>query len=222
MDQPLKLLIQMSGAPGSGKSTTAKLLAEAIDGVIVNHDLIKSFFLENNFPWQQSTQLTYRFQWTLAEDLIKQGRNVIMDSTCNYDNVLDQGMDLASRYGFEYKYIECHVKDIDLLDQRLRGRVPLRSQRTGVTRPPSDAFNGPHNEEEYRALFTRWIDNPKRPSEDVIVVDSKSVSPEKCLEYILKQIIHSTAVEKETVSRQSRPELLVPSTDDGDRRVEES
>ena len=81
----------MSGAPGSGKSTVANLLAKSIDGVVINHDLINSFSLENDISFDQSAKLTYRFDWVLAEDMIKQGRNVIIDSTCNYDEVLDPG-----------------------------------------------------------------------------------------------------------------------------------
>jgi hypothetical protein len=37
----------MSGAPGSRKSTTAGLLTKSIDAVVINHNLLKTFFLEN-------------------------------------------------------------------------------------------------------------------------------------------------------------------------------
>lgn len=116
MHLPRKLLIQMSGAPGSGKSTVANLLAQSIGGVVVNHDLIKSFFLENDILFDQSAKMAYRFDWILAEDMIRQGRNVIIDSTCNYNEVLEQGIALARQYGYDYRCIECRVDDIDLLD----------------------------------------------------------------------------------------------------------
>jgi predicted kinase len=183
----------MSGAPGSGKSTVANLLAQSIDGVVINHDLIKSFFLENDISFEQSAKLTYRFDWILAEDMIKQGRSVIIDSACNYNEVLDQGTALARQYGCEYRYIECRVDDVDLLDRRLHNRVPLRSQRTGVNFPPPDASDACHTE-DYRTLFKRWIENPCRPAGDAIVVDSTG-SPEECLEYILKQIVPSTGAQ---------------------------
>ena len=191
MYPPRKLLIQMSGAPGSGKSTVANLLAKSIDGVIINHDLIKSFFLENDISFDQSAKLRYRFDWILAEDIIKQGRNVIIDSTCNYNEVLDRGTAIARRYGYEYRYIECRVEDVDLLDQRLRDRVSLRCQRTGVDRPPLDAVGDRHGE-DYQALFKRWIECPCRPAGDAIVVDSTG-SLEECLEYILKRIVPPTS-----------------------------
>lgn len=193
MHLPRKLLIQMSGAPGSGKSTVANLLAQSIDGVVINHDLIRSFFLENDNSFDQSAKLTYRFQWILAEDMIKQGRTVIIDSTCNYKETLDQGTALAQQYSYDYKYVECRVSDIALLEGRLRNRVSLRSQRTGVNSPPLDVSGDRHNE-DYHALFKRWIENPCRPAGDAIFVNSTG-SPEECLGYILKQIVPPTSVQ---------------------------
>lgn len=192
MSLPRKLFIQMSGAPGSGKSTVANLLARSIDGVVINHDLIKSFFLENDNSFDQSAKLTYSFQWILAGDMLKQGRNVIIDSTCNYKETLDQGTALARQYGYDYRYVECRVNDVDLLERRLHNRVSLRSQRTGVNSPPTDASGARHSE-DYLALFTRWIENPARPANNAIVVDS-SGSLEVSLDHILKQIVHSTSV----------------------------
>lgn len=182
----------MSGAPGSGKSTVAHLLAQSTDGVVINHDLIKSFFLENDILFEQSAKLTYRFQWILAEDMIKQGQTtIIIDSTCNYKETLDQGTALARQHGYDYRYVECRVDNIDLLERRLHNRVSLRSQRTSVIHPPVDASSARHSE-DYHALFKRWIENPCRPASDAIIVDSTG-SPEECLDYILKQIIPPTS-----------------------------
>ncbi|KAF3940940.1 hypothetical protein ABW19_dt0205242 [Dactylella cylindrospora] len=190
-----KLLIQMSGAPGSGKSTMASLLSKSINGVVINHDLIKSFFLENGSSFSQSANLTYSFDWVLAEDMIKQGWNVIIDSTCNYEEVLDRGTTLARKYNYDYIYVECRVDDIDLLDRRLHERVPLRSQRTGVNLPPQDSGTSNAGDLESRELFKRWIENPCRPvGRQVVIVDS-SLPTEDCLEYILGQIGRQTALE---------------------------
>ncbi|RDL42562.1 Uncharacterized protein BP5553_02541 [Venustampulla echinocandica] len=183
----------MAGAPGSGKSTVANLLAQSINGVVIDHDLLRSFFLENDMLFEQSAKLSYRFQWILAEDMIKQGRSVIIDSPCNYNETLDQGTALARQYGFDYRYVECRVNDVEVLDRRLRNRIPVRSQRTGVSLPPPDATSARHDE-DHHVIFKRWIERLCRPDGDVIVVDSTS-SPEECRDYILKQILPSTRVQ---------------------------
>ncbi|TVY34094.1 hypothetical protein LSUB1_G006173 [Lachnellula subtilissima] len=177
----------MSGGPGSGKSTIANLLAQSIDGVVINHDLIKSFFLENGMLFDQAAKFAYGLDWRLAEDLIKQGRSVILDSVCNYNETLDRGTALAKLYGYEYKYVDCRVDDVDLLDRRLQSRVSLRSQRTGMDCPPRDV-EGARDTRDYRAVFERWIEDSSCPAGIAVVVDSTR-SPEKCRDDILEQIV---------------------------------
>ncbi|KAF4628797.1 hypothetical protein G7Y89_g9352 [Cudoniella acicularis] len=115
----------------------AMLLQQAIGGLVIDHDIIRSSLLEDNdVSFDQVVKSAYRPQWALAEHVVKQGLNVTVDSTCNFLEVIDQGSKLAKRYDFAYCYIECKVKDINLLDERPRTRAPMKSQRTGVDRPP--------------------------------------------------------------------------------------
>jgi predicted kinase len=185
---PHNIFIQMSGAPGSGKSTLAKLLGSLIDAVVIDHDILKSSLLEDNtISFNQAARLAYRLDWTMADAMMEQERSVIIDSPCNYQEIIDKGRALAQKYGYAYWYIECRVDDIDLLDERLRKRAPLRSQRTGVDGPPRDASGTPSIEDS-RALFQRWIENPCRPDDNIIVVDSTD-SLERHGEYILERIL---------------------------------
>ncbi|KAI1757053.1 P-loop containing nucleoside triphosphate hydrolase protein [Xylaria castorea] len=189
MDATGNFLIQMSGPPGSGKSTLARLLARSIDGVVINHDLIKAFFLESSFSFQDSSRLTYQLDWALAEDMIQQGRSVVIDSVCNYEEVVDRGTALSEKYGYAYRYVECRVEDLDLLDRRLHDRIPLRSQRTGVNEPPPGApGNGTGASVDGAALFRKWM-NPRRPENAaaLITVDSTR-RPEECLEAIMERL----------------------------------
>lgn len=177
----------MSGAPGSGKSTLANLLARhtPINGVIINHDLIKSFLLDNGNTFQQSAALTYGLQWVLAGDLLNQGRNVIIDSTCNFQETLDQGTKLARQYGYDYVYIECRVSlsDIDILEKRLRDRVALRSQRTSVDTEPIDG-----NSADPLARYKKWIESPLRPASHAVIAVDSTGSPADCLDHVMKQM----------------------------------
>lgn len=180
-----KLLVQMSGPPGSGKSTLANLLAHSINGIVINHDLIKSFFLTHENDFNQAAKLAYDLDRLLAEDMMKQGRNVILDSVCNYDEVLEKGAALAQKYGFEFKFVECRVEDVEVLDRRMRGRTPMGCQRRGVyeAAPGTSAAH----EEKYRELFKERIKNPLRPQRGVIVVDATR-SSEECLRDVIEQL----------------------------------
>jgi len=130
-----KFYIQMSGPPGAGKSTIAKLLAGAIRADVVDHDLIKSQLLEDAMPFDEASKQTYSLQWTAAEQIMQKGFSVILDSTCNFKETLETGYALAKKYNYRHIYVECRVDDICLLDRRLHQRVPMRSQRRGVDEP---------------------------------------------------------------------------------------
>ncbi|KAM3427149.1 hypothetical protein MY4824_009617 [Beauveria thailandica] len=188
-----KLFIQMSGAPGSGKSTVAKLLGSAIRGLVIDHDVLRSAFLEAGLPFDRAAREAYALQWTLAQGAMSQGLSVVVDSTCNFPEVPEHGAALAKSHGYTYWYVECSVRDIDLLDQRLRAREPMTSQRTGVDLPPpSAAAAAQHGArgaggEDPRALFRRWIEHPCRPEDNVVIVDSTE-DPEVLRDSVLKQI----------------------------------
>jgi predicted kinase len=182
------LFIQMSGAPGSGKSTVARLLGRSIGGVVIDHDVLRSSLLDSDIPFDQAAKHAYQLQWMLAQDVMKQGLSVIIDSTCNFQEVLDQGSASASKQGYAYWYVECRVQDVDLLDQRLRARDPMTSQRAGVDRPPpAAAARGASGDGDSHALFKKWIEQPCRPEDNAIIVDSTG-NPEMLRDYILKQI----------------------------------
>ena len=187
---PGKLIVQMSGAPGSGKSTVARLLRQSLGGAIIDHDVLRSTLLEPAIlPFDQAAKQAYLLQWRLAEDMMKQDvDSVIIDSACNYPEVLKQGRSL----GYVYWYVECRVGDLDLLDRRLRARLPMVSQRSAVDCPPTAAQgNGARVGEGSSALFAKWMESPCRPDDDdeghVIVVDA-TASPELLHGQILSRL----------------------------------
>ena len=185
--RPRNLYIQMSGSPGSGKSTTAKLLAQSLDSaVILDHDVLRSSVLEDKAAFAEAATLAYALGWALAEDMIRQGKSVILDSPCNYDEVLQRGSALARRHGWEYWYVECRLDDADVLDARLRGRRCRRSQRTGVGCAPVDT-DGTWLREDCKRLFRESVEGRCRPGDNVVIVDSTE-SPERGRDHVLQRI----------------------------------
>lgn len=106
-----------------------------------------------------------------------------MDSTCNYQETLDRGGDLARGAGYEYWYVECQVEDEGVLDGRLKERVKrgegMRSQRGGVDVAPVDA--GGVGGKGYNREPVRL------EGSNAVVVDSME-GAEKCCEEVLRRM----------------------------------
>jgi predicted kinase len=163
------LFIQMSGAPGSGKTTVARALAKRIEAVVIDHDITKSALLAADVPVASAGRASYLVLEALARDLLAQGYSVIFDSPCFYVELLERGQRLAQEAGAQYGYIECVVEDLDELDRRLRARPRLPSQVVGVWVPPSEGSGKAGSGDD---LFRDWIANMKRPDSGYLVLDT--------------------------------------------------
>lgn len=83
----------MSGTPGSGKSTLAKRIIQHVPAVIIDHDVSKTALLHTlpigNFSDGEIGKMAYDVDWSLVEYHLSLGQNVILDSPCLYDEMLD-------------------------------------------------------------------------------------------------------------------------------------
>lgn len=156
--------IQMSGAPGSGKSTLAIEISKNIDVIILDHDVVKSSLLESDVQTNFAGKLSYNTLWSLADYYLSQGRSVLFDSPCFYNEQLEKGILLSEKHGANYKYVECKIEDLNELNTRLQNRKQMLSQVKGVNTDSTD-----------EKTFQNWIDNMKRPSGmNYIVVDTST------------------------------------------------
>lgn len=164
-----QLFIQMSGAPGSGKTTIADSLARRIGAVVIDHDVTKSALLAANVPVDLAGVASYQVLGAMAQHLLRQGFHVIFDSPCYYRELLERGQQLAQAAGANYLYIECRVADLDELDRRLCTRPSLPSQVTSV-------YSSPAHESGKTApgavVFQEWIMGMKRPSTNYLLLDT--------------------------------------------------
>jgi predicted kinase len=164
-----QLFIQMSGAPGSGKTTIAHAIARRINAVVIDHDVTKSALLEANVPLALAGSASYQVLRAIAQHLLLQGCNVIFDSPCFYQELLEKGQQLAQAVGAVYLYLECRVEDLNELDRRLRTRTRHPSQVAGVSFPLTDSSGKTQSSNE---IFKEWIENMKRPDSGYLVLDT--------------------------------------------------
>ena len=154
--------VQMSGFPGSGKSTLSRQIAKRTGAVIIDHDIVKSALLHSidDIPIDAKLagKISYNIDWSLIEFHLSQGQNVVFDSPCLYQEIVDRGIGLSKKYNAKYKYVECYLNDYDEINDRLKNRERMVSQIREVS-----------SEE----AFKYTIENSKKPIDyPCIVVDT--------------------------------------------------
>lgn len=130
-----RVLVQLSGVPGSGKSRLARSIAEATGFVVVDTDVLKSSIVGSGVPVGAAGPVTYGAALALARDLLEQGRTVVLDSPCRYQQLLDSGRREARALGVRYAFIELWVRDWSVVLGRLDERSPRVSQVASATAP---------------------------------------------------------------------------------------
>ena len=164
-----RFLLQMSGLPGSGKSTIAREVGARYGAVVVDLDVIRSAVLDGGVSIEASGRVAYPVMFSLARSLLDQGVSVVIDSPCGYDEILATGRAIADGRGIAYKYVESHTDDLTLIDHRLTSRIPLRSQRRGISVHAVDAGDADTDGDQ---LFQTWLQRTKRPVDDYLQVDA--------------------------------------------------
>ncbi len=118
--------LQMSGFPGSGKSTLSREIAKRTEAIIIDHDVSKTALLETSagaeMDIKTSGDISYHIDWSFIESMLSQGKNVIFDSPCLYDEMIVNGTGLAKKYQAKYKYVECFLNDFNEINTRLKNR----------------------------------------------------------------------------------------------------
>lgn len=183
-----QLFIQMSGAPGAGKTTIATAISAKIGAVILDHDVTKSAIMATGVPFSVAGKASYAVLLGVAKHLLQQGHNVILDSPCFYDELLQKGQQLAQEANATYVYIECVLVDLFELDRRLRGRSSWSSQVQGITQlPRTSQVPGSSGERLVdEAVMQAWVANMKRPDDFLQLDTSRPVKD--CVSDALKYI----------------------------------
>ena len=157
-------LCQMSGIPGTGKSSLARQICKTTNAILLDVDIIKTSVLnklENNINFNLAGKVAYEIVFALTNCNLEIGNSVVIDSPCSYDIIIEQGTALTKKYNIPYKFIECYL-DLKLLSELNRRRVEREIL-------PSQKLNTPIDEDEYKTS----TDGLKRPAEyEYLLIDT--------------------------------------------------
>ena len=172
-------LCQMSGIPGTGKSTLARRICELTNAILLDVDTVKSSVMssfDGDIDFKFTSKISYDIIFSLADDNLKVGNSVIIDSPCSFEIILERGENLAKKHGAFYKFIECHLEDLDEVNRRRIMRDIL----------PSQAYNTPIDENQYRDSIGKL----KRPADgNHLLVNTSQMVDEYVkgvIEYLMK------------------------------------
>ena len=141
----MSILIQMAGFPGSGKSTLSNMISKNMGMVVLDRDVIKNSMLEAGIEGQTLADASYRVVFELASDLLSKGLDVIIDTPCFYQDIINNGQQICAINDSKYKYIECVVEEYQIINERLKTRKRLQTQIESVS------------EEKYHASYDKSV-----------------------------------------------------------------
>jgi GrpB-like predicted nucleotidyltransferase (UPF0157 family)/predicted kinase len=134
----------MHGAPGSGKSTIARAVADRTGATVLDKDVVKSTLLDGGIDEATAGPLAYEVHFALARALVEQGRSVVLDSPAYWPEVEQRARRLADTAGARFLLVECVCGDVTLLARRLRERTRLAFQPDELQARRPDGATGPN------------------------------------------------------------------------------
>jgi predicted kinase len=107
-------LVVMKGKPGSGKTTLSRALGRQLGWPVVDKDMFR--------PILPDGAHAYQVMFLQAQDLLRQGFDVICDSPLTGPKAYAAACEISEIVPAELRIVECHCSDEALWAQRLEGR----------------------------------------------------------------------------------------------------
>ncbi len=125
------MLILITGLPATGKSTVARRLAKALGAEVLRTDIVRRELFKNPRYTEEEKDLIYNAVFLLADYLIRNDVNVIIDGTFYKESLRRQAKKIARKRGKRFFLIETRCPE-DVVLKRIE-------QRKRNIKSPSDA-----------------------------------------------------------------------------------
>ncbi|MEN4881053.1 AAA family ATPase [Pantoea agglomerans] len=162
------MLYILSGLPGCGKSTIAKMLSEKLKAVYLRVDTIEQALRNSSATFRDIGPEGYFILYELARDNLRLGSTVITDSVNDLNLVRDSFRDIALSSGVPFLEIEILCSDPEQHRARVENRI---SDIPGLKVPDWQAV--------VDRVYEPW-------SREHLKLDTAVLSPAECVDKILK------------------------------------
>lgn len=117
------MVIILRGIPCSGKTTWAKeFVKEHYDYIVIGNDTVREIF---NIPYYTNEDI-HDYSLALLRTALDHHKNVVIDNSNIYDNVLQRYIDVLKEYDASHKLITLNV----MLDEALARNKTRKDHRT--------------------------------------------------------------------------------------------
>jgi hypothetical protein len=114
-------LILVCGLPGTGKTTVAEELAKKTGSHILSTDIIRKELIRSPEYSDEEKDMVYGMLFSMAEMMLRDGRNVLIDGTFQKESLRKTAGGIASNTKSEFRIVEV-VCDEAIIRKRLSGR----------------------------------------------------------------------------------------------------
>lgn len=120
-----RTLIALSGLPGTGKSTVARILQSRLQIPVFAKDELEAVLVRSELASVSHPQLGtcgYEILTRCAESVLTAGGSVVLDSVCSFESIRNSWRSLAEIHGADFRVIECVCSAPEIHRQRLASR----------------------------------------------------------------------------------------------------
>jgi predicted kinase len=113
--------IVMRGYPGTGKSTVARAIASALHAPLIDRDILRQKAVDLFGDLPQIGRFSYELMFALAEEQLRLGLSVVLDTPLTYRTTLEQSKQLARSFQTPMLVVHCQCPP-EVQKRRMEGR----------------------------------------------------------------------------------------------------
>lgn len=122
-DQGRGLVIGVCGRPGSGKTETAKVIAEITGGTVIRSDVVRKALFENSTYSPAEIDKLYGAIMGIGVSLLRMGRMVIVDATFSAKRHRDLAREVTGKLNASFLLLEVVCDNEALVRERMDSRI---------------------------------------------------------------------------------------------------